>query len=145
MTCATINGRVSLLLRDQAYYMDGSIVCIGCAVSTLPRIGIEATARDKMNHKRSWREVKNAALHTCGATFEISFGVWRGLPRLHFFLLVLLMGGVGRITGNTTGWLCDTLRQADYYAAATMRAPKLPSKEYTGFMHFLSIKSPARS
>lgn len=54
---------------------------------------------------------------------------------IFFSLLVLLLGGVGRTTGNTTGWLCDTSRRADYYAEATMRAPKLPSKEYTGFMH----------
>lgn len=72
--------------------------------------------------------MEDTPLHPCGTTFEISFGVWRGLPRLHFLLLILLMGGAGRITGNTTGWLSDTSREADYYAAATMIAPILPSK-----------------
>lgn len=50
-TCVTINGRVSFPTRDQALHMNGSIVCIGCAVSTLPRIDIETTARDKMNQQ----------------------------------------------------------------------------------------------
>lgn len=54
--------------------------------------------------------MEDDALHPCGATFEILLGVWRGLPRLHFLLLSLLMGGAGRITGNTTGWLSDTSR-----------------------------------
>lgn len=39
--------------------------------------------------------MEDTPLHPCGAIFEISFGVRRGLPQLHFLLLILLMGGAG--------------------------------------------------
>jgi len=65
-------------------------------------------AKDEVKPQIKPGEMENAALRPCGGQVEISFGVWRGLPRLHFLLLVLLLGGVGHITGNTMNWLCDT-------------------------------------
>lgn len=79
--------------------MDESLVCFHFAMSNLPRIGIETMARDDMRLQEEWRML----LHPCGATFKISFGVRRGLPRLHFLLLILPPGSTGPHHGKHNG------------------------------------------
>lgn len=90
--------------------MDDSLVCLRCAMSILSEThrGTMAGGRGETKEKLERNEECRSASLWCH--IEILFGVWRGLPRLHLLFPILLLGGAGRITGNTTGWLCDTLR-----------------------------------